>query len=93
MATTRGSESRKGGQLSGDRMGVLMVIWRPRRGSRITLFNEKSVIKGCEYIYGSGQKGKGTLAGDHMLRDETRGRVWRVVVTGLGPPAVYAPLC
>ena len=24
----------------------------------------------CEYIYGSGQREQGTLAGDHMLRDK-----------------------
>ena len=29
----------------------------------------KVPFRGCEYIYGSGQRGKETLAGDHMLRD------------------------
>ena len=33
-ATTRGSESRKGGQFSGGRISVLMNIWRPGRGQQ-----------------------------------------------------------
>ena len=51
-------------------MGVLMGIWKPRRGSITTFSNEKSAIRGCEYIHGSCQRGQGTLAGDHMLRDK-----------------------
>ena len=42
-------------------MGVLMGIWKPRRGSRTTFSNEKSAIRGCEYIYvlskGAGDSG------------------------------------